>query len=321
MIPPHYFPLSTATTTTTTTTSSYSYYGIRSLKHAPLIETDGPDFASQVALKQTMLLSNTATTTVDDASAATQHHYNLALPELTELAQTEAVQLIAASLQESNVATVSIHQQQDDYGCTTRCTPLESLSLFEIGALIPDDILILDGTTDGGGFRLIGGQLCFPNGWTLSEKLGLPLSVIHETVPDFAQKLARPSLKLHEHLLPHRPVYRLNWAIKPTAQLDLSRRYDDFVQEQEQLVTPLNALDRCYFRVERQALSRLPLSKALLFTIRTYTCPISDLDETQCAAVQHALRTTPEPMLRYKGIWPFINPLLYALEKKQPQRQ
>jgi Protein of unknown function (DUF3445) len=178
MIPPHYFPLST--TTVSSTSSSYSYYGIRSLQNAPLIEVDSaPCFASQVALKQTMLSNATA--------AATQ--YNLALPELTELAQSEAAQLIAQSLVLQNYSLWN--------------NDLSSLSLYEMGALIPDDILILDGMQ---GFKLLGGQLCFPNGWTLSEKLGLPLSTIHETVPEFEHKLARPTMKLHEHLPPNRPV-------------------------------------------------------------------------------------------------------------------
>jgi Protein of unknown function (DUF3445) len=286
MIPPHYFPLSTATTVSS---SSYSYYGVRSLQQAPLIEVNVPDFATQVTLKQSML--NNAT----DAAS----YYNLALPELSELAQTEAVQLIAQSL--------SLQNYSDN-------DKLSSMSLFEIGALIPDDLLILVGTN---GFRLLGGQLRFANGWTLSEKLGLPLSVIHETVPDFQAKLARPTMKLHEHLMPHRPVYRLNWAIKPTAQLDLSRRHDDFVRHQEQLVTPINALEMCHFRVERQALARLPMSNALLFCIRTYTCPIRDLDAAQQAAVHHVLTTAPPATLRYKGIWPFVEPLLSALEAKQ----
>jgi hypothetical protein len=54
-----------------------------------------------------------------------------------------------------------------------------------MGALIPDT-LILDGTDV---FKLLGGQLFFPNLWTLG--------LLRCPILSFEQKLVRPTMKLH----------------------------------------------------------------------------------------------------------------------------
>jgi dimethylamine monooxygenase subunit A len=189
-----------------------------------------------------------------------------------------------------------------------------SESFFEVGRQVPDDLLLLDGDPSSG-FRLLAGQLCFPNGWTLSEKIGKPLLAIHDPVPGFAAKLGPPTLKLHEFLKPDRPVWRLNWGIKPTGQLDLSGRAAEFVRQQEALVTAENAGERCWFRVERQSLSRLPETGAILFTIRTYQSPVADLTPEQKRLTLGNLLTAPEQVLAYKGILPFRDPLVTWLER------
>ena len=63
-------------------------------------------------------------------------------------------------------------------------------------------------------------------------------------------------------------------------------------------------------RAERQTLSRLESSGTVLFTVRTYTQPVETLSLEQQRILLGVLRSCPEPMLRYKGIWPFAAPLV-----------
>ena len=187
--------------------------------------------------------------------------------------------------------------------------------LDAVGRELDADLLVLDGSREG--VPLIAGQLCFPNDWCLDDKLGRSFLGVHEVVPGFAEGIGGASLKLLERMKPERPVWRLNWSIKPTDRLDLSPRYADWVNGQKQLVTAENAGDRCYFRIERQTLSRLPVTESVLFTVQTYVGRMEELaaEPERARTLAGVLRTVPGPMLEYKGIAPFVSPLLAYLDR------
>lgn len=176
------------------------------------------------------------------------------------------------------------------------------------GDHLQEDLLLLD--TGQPDLPLIAGHLCFANAWCLDEKIGRPFMEIHDPVPGFATSIGPASQKLLERLKADRPVSRLNWAIKSTGQLDLTSRWDARVQEWNRLVTPANAGELCWMRVERQTLSRLPVSNTVLFTVRTYTQPVGTLSGEQQAILLGVLQSCPEDMLRYKGIMPFVAELV-----------
>lgn len=72
------------------------------------------------------------------------------------------------------------------------------------------------------------------------------------------------------------------------------------------MVTKENVAQLMYLRVERQTLRRLPKSKAILFTIKTYTTKIEDLcrDEPHMAKrLAGAVRNWPPEMVNYKVIF------------------
>lgn len=181
------------------------------------------------------------------------------------------------------------------------------------GRNIDADLLLLDASQPG--IPLVAGQLCFPNDWCLDDKMDRPFLAIHDIVPGFAESIGDASLKLLERLKPDRPVWRLNWAIKPTDRLDLSPRHADWVNSQKRLVTAANAGDRCYFRIERQTLTRLPASNTILFTVQTFVTRMAELAQSaeRARTLLGVLRSVPEPMLAYKGIAPFASPLIAYL--------
>lgn len=179
--------------------------------------------------------------------------------------------------------------------------------LSEVGAAVAEDLLILRAN---GEQELIAGHLCFANGWCLDEKMGRPLLDIHAPVPGYAEKLGSPTRNLLERLKPGRPVGRLNWSMKPTNRLDLSSRWNDWLRFVAGEVTPANAGDRCYLRVERQTLAALPNSGCVLFTIHTYQQAIGTLTAAQRDLLRGVLETIPAAMADYKGLTPVLGSTL-----------
>ena len=69
-------------------------------------------------------------------------------------------------------------------------------------------------------------------------------------------------------------------------------------------MTAENAGERLIIRSERETLTRLPKTQAILFTIRTYRRPLSDLEAhpEQALRLADAIRALPEDTRAYKGL-------------------
>jgi hypothetical protein len=183
-----------------------------------------------------------------------------------------------------------------------------------LGRQVQEDLLLLGGTSEDG-FPLVAGQLCFANRWSLDEKLGLPFAAIHAPVPGFEAALGRGANLLLERLKSERPVWRMNWAIAVVDRLNLAPHLDADLGERKRAITSETAGKRCFFRVERQTLARLPHTGTILFTVHTYQAAVAALagDPEWRRRMLGVLRTTPPAMLEYKGIAPFAEALLAYL--------
>jgi hypothetical protein len=84
-------------------------------------------------------------------------------------------------------------------------------------------------------------------------------------------------------------------------------------------VTAENAGARLFVRVERQTFSRLPRTRAVLFTIHTYLAPLAAVltDRDRLERFSGVLRTLPPPLRDYKGITPLADRLLAYLERRR----
>ena len=83
-------------------------------------------------------------------------------------------------------------------------------------------------------------------------------------------------------------------------------------------LTPETIGERLFIRIERQTLTRLPRSEAILFGIHTYQHRLSrELAERPdgANALRRVLETTPAALLDYKGITPFLATLLAYLRR------
>ncbi|VUC20403.1 unnamed protein product [Clonostachys rosea] len=169
-----------------------------------------------------------------------------------------------------------------------------------MGLLATEDFFVL--TTDAEGqTSLRGGAVCFPAGWKIEERVGLSLWQIHAgKVPQYEEKLAKSMDRFFVKLKAGEPIARFNYAIDDSEAL--FRRHGHHNLTPEQLGKAI-ALTDLHLRVERQVLQRLPKTGALLFTIRTYVTPLTQV--TKDKEITRALRTTidsyDETMSSYKN--------------------
>lgn len=176
--------------------------------------------------------------------------------------------------------------------------------LIDTATELQEDLVVLSGDADAG-YPIVAGVVCFPSGWTIAEKIGQTIDCVHDPVPEYADLMSRGTNQLLHQLKPGRPVWRTNWGVRPCGQLDQSPKQIPKVRKAAETLTTSTVGTQCFFRVERQTLSRLPVTNAILFTIHTHQCPISELNPTQQNQLFGVLKTCPLETLRYKGIAPF----------------
>ncbi|KOS46087.1 hypothetical protein ACN38_g3018 [Penicillium nordicum] len=126
--------------------------------------------------------------------------------------------------------------------------------------------------------------VCFPGGFNTREKLGLRLVDIHVPVPRYREKMERSMDRFFGRLQVGKFVKRINWSI--TVETGLFAAFSGthaVAGEKGEAIEPgeLN-VDQTVLRCERQTLHRMPVSKALVFTIHTYTYPVRQIKDEGC---------------------------------------
>ena len=188
-----------------------------------------------------------------------------------------------------------------------------SAPLWEAGLQIQEDLILLESSAP---FRMIAGAVFFPSGWSVRDKMGLSNMAIHAPVPGYRQFLHEKTERLLGGLKYARPVSRDNWGVRPTS------RWDQLPEDEEVWSRPIpdinaeNAGATCFFRGEYQTISRLKSSEAILFTIHSWQRPVGALSAEQSRFLLGTIKTCPPESLIYKGIQPFVQPLLSYLEQR-----
>ena len=169
--------------------------------------------------------------------------------------------------------------------------------LDRAGRLVQEDLCLMAPGPEG--YVLAAASLCFPGGWRLADKLGRPMMGIHDPVPGYDRKLARPVDRFLSLLKPNRPVQRVNWSLPASPHL-----FSPVEPETPEGVTERTAGTHYWLRCERQTLRRLPATGDVLFTIRTYLDPLSVLEARPelAAALRSAVAELPDDMLGYKHL-------------------
>jgi hypothetical protein len=183
------------------------------------------------------------------------------------------------------------------------------------GRLVQEDLCLMQVEPDSGHYRLVGASVCFPTRWRLAEKIGNAVGPIHAPVPGYEGQLRSTMDRFFARLKTERPVWRMNWSIVDDPALFLPRGHGR--KEHDDAITPDNAGDKLWVRMERQTLRRLPRSQDVLFTIRIYVHPLHPLAARpeRAAALAAAIRSLPAELQTYKSVRPFREAILAWLDR------
>ena len=191
--------------------------------------------------------------------------------------------------------------------------------------LIQDDLAIMFEKEDGQ-YYLLAGAILLAGFWRLEDKFGMPLSEIHTSgdVPGFKDKLERGMMNFFRRVKPDSPVLRNNYFLQVDDSLAWSHSIGSedgdgigwFTAEKNR------AIQHHYFRSERQSLRRLPRSGGVVFTIRTYFHPITEIAEEPYVPgrLASSVRSWGDNVSRYKGRERYGEVLLEYLDGKHEQQ-
>ena len=273
--------------------------GLQTLDPAKWIEPDG-NLASELAEKDRLL--------------SERHHEVVQARPGSRAAQQETLELLIdhmvrhhPSLLVRDGGAVVLPETGRRYALDDwRRTPVDLA-----GRLVQEDFLLLAGGEAG--YTLEAASLCFPSRWRLAEKMGRPLARIHDPVPGYPDRLARPVDRFFTHLSVRRPVWRVNWSVSDDPALFQTERR---ARPGAAPVSRADAGERLYLRCERQTLSRLPKTGWALFTVKTHIDPLGTLASRPDAAtaLARSVRDLPPDMQAYKNIGHFREALLGWLD-------
>ncbi|BGP17367.1 hypothetical protein JCM10213_003411 [Rhodosporidiobolus nylandii] len=163
------------------------------------------------------------------------------------------------------------------------------------GLLLQDDIALMV-EDEQGQYRFQAGSICTAGFWRLQDKIGLTLDDIHfeGSVPNYKEKYQKAMNGFFSKLALEKLVERNNYFFQVDGGLDWSEKtngteqiFDQYnkgpkehlVPQTDDVKRPMEATDirEVRFRTERQSLRRLPKTRAIMFTVRTYLIPVVDL--------------------------------------------
>ncbi|KAM0159902.1 hypothetical protein ACHAPC_004974 [Botrytis cinerea] len=185
-------------------------------------------------------------------------------------------------------------------------SPIEALRI--LGTNIDTDFLLLVTSPDGDGYILGGFIACFPSGFDTQALLGKKIRDIHKPVPKYKEKLETSMYRSFDRLEVGKIIKRVNWSI--TTHSRLFTATGNHLYEGEEMKEEEFDIEDTNLRCERQLVHRLPETKALVFSLKTYLTPITQIKEEglgeQLAEAVDGLKKGNVPEIhRYKksGVW------------------
>jgi Protein of unknown function (DUF3445) len=188
-----------------------------------------------------------------------------------------------------------------------------------------DDLAIMFEKPDGQ-YYLLAGAILLAGFWRLEDKFAMPLSEIHTSgdVPQFREKLEKGMMNFFRRVKPEDPVLRNNYFLQVDDDLAWSHSIgsEDSAEVAWSTAEKNKAIGHHYFRSERQSLRRLPRSGGVVFTIRTYFLPITEIAEEDYVPgrLASAVRSWGEDVSRYKGRERYQEILLEYLDTKHQEQ-
>lgn len=203
--------------------------------------------------------------------------------------------------------------------------PLPEDPIQTCARLVQDDLAIMMEMADGQ-YYLLSGAILLAGFWRLDDKFGMPLSEIHTSgdVPQYRSKLEKGMMNFFRRVKPEEMVARNNYFLQVDDDLAWSWSIgsEDSDTVSWSTAEKDRAIEHHFFRSERQTLRRLPRSGGVVFTIRTYFLPVTEICEEKGVPgrLASAVRSWGDDVSRYKGKERYEGVLLEYLDKKHEEQ-
>ncbi|KAK9324981.1 hypothetical protein V1517DRAFT_315673 [Lipomyces orientalis] len=202
----------------------------------------------------------------------------------------------------------------------------DNVDPMEIAAkLVQDDLAIMMPGEDGQ-YYLKSACILLAGFWRLADKFGMPLSEIHTSgdVPQFKEKLQVSMERFFVRMRVDKPVVRNNYFLQTDDDLGWSKAIgpednDDIGWDAAEHA---HDITKIHFRSERQSLRRLPKSGGVVFTIRTYFVPITEIAKEPYVPGRLAdgIRAWSDDVALYKGKRKFDKIVLDYLDEQHKKQ-
>jgi hypothetical protein len=139
----------------------------------------------------------------------------------------------------------------------------------------------------------------------LQQKLGQPMEFLHAPIPGANKHLTKVINLTFAKIKSEQPVWRNNWGIAPTGNLvDAIYGAPDSQVNRSFADVTVEDIKAKFLRVEYETFRRLPKSEYVLFTIKTMSDPLYELEKlpTAAACLAKSIRGMSSRMRVYKGI-------------------
>lgn len=203
--------------------------------------------------------------------------------------------------------------------------PLKEDPIAMCARLVQDDLALMMERPDGQ-YYLVSGAILLAGFWRLQDKVGMPLSEIHTSgeVPQYKEKLERGMMNFFRRLKCDELYARNNYFIQVDDDLAWSWSIgsEDSADISWNTAEKDRAVEHHYYRSERQSLRRLPKTGAVVFTIRTYFHPITEIAQEDYVPgrLASAVRSWGDDVRRYKGAEKYGKVLLEYLDKEHQKQ-
>lgn len=203
--------------------------------------------------------------------------------------------------------------------------PLAEDPIATCARLVQDDLAIMVERPDGQ-YYLLSGAVLLAGFWRLEDKVGMPLSQIHTSgeVPQYREKLERGMMNFFRRLKCDEMYARNNYFVQVDDDLAWSWSIgsEDSPDISWNTAEKNRAVEHHYFRSERQSLRRLPKTGAVVFTIRTYFHPITEIAQEDFVPGRLAsgIRSWGPDVQKYKGYQQYGEVLLEYLDKEHQKQ-
>lgn len=186
--------------------------------------------------------------------------------------------------------------------------------LYAAARQVPDDLCLMERREDG--WTLTALSLSAGSFFTAQDAIGKSLAGLHGPVTGFNDRLLPRVSRIFEGLREDLVLERRNWTLLNTDVLHTPTPAP--IRALIPGITADEAAAKLFTRVERQTLRRLPRTRGVLFTIRVWTSPLSEVlaDPERARRFAQAWRTAHPDFRAYKHLDLYdhlVEPLIASL--------